>query len=184
MLNDDRLRRWQPEHYVTLAKLLLDYGIEVVLTGGPGDAWIQPLFAPLPVTDLIGQCTLPQTLALLDEADLLVTHDTGPLHLAGIARCSIVTIFGPTDPRGRLPQRPGTVALWGGEGFACRPCYDAHSFAPCPSNDCMSQVTPALVLAEIQTLLAARAANTLPPPRIVVPPSSVASVAFPLRPLC
>jgi len=169
MLADDVLRRWQPERYVTLAKLLFERGIEVVLIGGPGDAWVQPLFAELPVTDLIGLHTLPQTLALLDEADLLVTHDTGPLHLAGIARCSIVSIFGPTDPHGRLPQRPGTVALWGGEGFACRPCYDGHSFAPCPSNDCMAQIAPAQVLIEIEALLAARAAGTLAPPRVVAP---------------
>jgi heptosyltransferase-2 len=182
LMNDDRLRRWQPEHYVVLAKLLIEHGIDVVLIGGPGDAWIQPLFASLPVTDLIGQHTLPQTLALLDEADLLVTHDTGPLHLAGITRCSIVSIFGPTDPRGRLPQRPGTVALWGGEGFACRPCYDGHNFAPCPSNDCMSQITPAMVLAEIQTLLAARAAGTLPPPHIATPPSLASVAASPSRP--
>lgn len=166
LLADDLLRRWQPEHYVALAKLLLGKGFEVLLIGGPGDAWIQPLFADLPVSDLIGRCTLPETLALLDQADVLVTHDTGPLHLGGIARCSIVAIFGPTDPRGRLPQRPGTVALWGGERFACRPCYDGYGFAPCPSNDCMAQITPTMVLAEAQTLLAARATGTLPPPRI------------------
>jgi heptosyltransferase-2 len=154
MMADDILRRWQPENYVTLAESLVGREIEVVLIGGPGDAWIQPLFNDLPVTDLIGKLTLPQTLALLDDADVLVTHDTGPLHLAGITRAGIVSIFGPTDPHGRLPQRPGTVALWGGEGFACRPCYDAHSFAPCPSNDCMAEVTPAMALAEIQKLFA------------------------------
>jgi len=154
IMADDVLRRWQPEHYVALTQLLLACNIEVVLIGGPGDAWIQPLFAGLSVTDLIGKLSLPQTLSLLDEADVLVTHDTGPLHLAGITRTGIVGIFGPTDPRGRLPQRPGTVAIWGGEGFACRPCYDAHSFAPCPSNDCMAEVTPAMVLTEIENLFA------------------------------
>jgi len=173
MLADDLLRRWQPENYVALAASLLDHGIEVVLIGGPGDAWIQPQFSSLPVTDLIGQLALPQTLALLDEADVLVTHDTGPLHLAGITRTGIVSIFGPTDPRGRLPQRPGTVAIWGGEGFACRPCYDGHSFAPCPANDCMAQITPTMVLAEVLKLLEARAAGTLLPPRIAIPPSTI-----------
>ncbi len=165
MMADDILRRWQPENYVALARELTGQGIEVVLIGGPGDAWIQPLFAALPVTDLIGKLTLPETLALLDEADVLVTHDTGPLHLAGITRTAIVSIFGPTDPHGRLPQRPGAVALWGGEGFACRPCYDAHSFAPCPSNDCMAQITPGMVLAEMQALLQ----NPQAPPRVLAP---------------
>ena len=165
MMADDVLRRWQPENYVALATALIEQGTEVVLIGGPGDAWIQPLFITLPVMDFIGKLTLPATLALLDGADVLVTHDTGPLHLAGITRVAIISIFGPTDPHGRLPQRPGTVAIWGGEGFACRPCYDAHSFAPCPSNDCMAEITPAMVVAEIEALLASPKA----PPRITAP---------------
>lgn len=154
MMADDVLRRWQPEHYLALTHLLIERNFEVVLIGGPGDAWVQPAFAGLPVTDLIGKLTLPQTLALLDEADAMVTHDTGPLHLAGITRTCVVGIFGPTDPHGRLPQRAGTVALWGGEGFPCRPCYDAHSFAPCPANLCMTEITPPMVLAEVEALLA------------------------------
>jgi heptosyltransferase-2 len=167
MMADDVLRRWQPENYVALTHLLLAGNVEVVLIGGPGDAWIQPLFNINGVTDLIGKLTLPQTLALLDEGDVLVTHDTGPLHLAGITRAGIVSIFGPTDPHGRLPQRPGAVAVWGGEGFACRPCYDAHSFAPCPSNDCMAEVTPSFVMVLVMELLNDRSK----PPRIVTPPS-------------
>ena len=178
MMADDLLRRWQPESYVALAARLLHQGIEVVLIGGPGDAWVQPHFAALaaaghPIYDLIGQHSLQQTLALFDEADVLVTHDTGPLHLAGITRCSIVGIFGPTDPRGRLPQRAGTVALWGGEGFACRPCYDGRSFPACPANDCMAQVTPALVHEQVTRLLAERATSSLGPPRVLTPASTV-----------
>ena len=173
LLADDALRRWPPELYVRLAELLLARNLQVVLIGGADDAWIQPIFQHLAVTDLIGRCTLPQTLALLDSAQVLITHDTGPLHLAGITRTSIVAIFGPTDPRGRLPQRAGTVALWGGEGFACRPCYDGHSFAPCAANDCMRQVTPQMVVAETLKLLAARAAGELPSPCVVTPLSTV-----------
>ena len=165
LLRDDLLRRWPPELYVELTRLLLARNYEVVLIGGPDDTWISPSFAALPVTDLIGNLPLTQTLALLDAADLLVTHDTGPLHLAGITRCSIVTLFGPTDPHGRLPHRPGTVALWGGAGFACRPCYDGRDFAPCPANDCMRQLTPQYVFAQIQSLLA----DPHQPPRIAAP---------------
>jgi heptosyltransferase-2 len=109
----------------------------------------------------------------MDEADVVVTHDTGPLHLAGITRTGIVTLFGPTDPHGRLPQRLGTVALWGGEGFSCRPCYDAHGFPDCPSNDCMRQLTPAMVLTEVLAMIGDRARGELRPPRVMVPPSSM-----------
>ena len=166
LLADDALRRWPAESYVILATLLLAQNVEVVLIGGPDDAWIQPLFAGLAVTDLIGTLTLPQTLALLDSGTVLVTHDTGPLHLAGITGAGIVALFGPTDPRGRLPQRPGTLALWGGEALPCRPCYDGHTFAACPRNECIRQYTPEMVLAEVLAMLHDRADGRLLPPRI------------------
>ncbi|MES2391444.1 MAG: glycosyltransferase family 9 protein [Acidobacteriota bacterium] len=164
MMRDDALRRWPVESYVSLASTLFLRGFEVVLVGGPDDAWASPLFTHLPVVDLIGKLSLVETLSLLDSAAVTVTHDTGPLHLAGITSTAIVSLFGPTDPNGRLPQRPNAVALWGGEDFACRPCYDGRDFAACTHNGCIRQLTPSMVLAEIDLLLAARteSRNLLP----------------------
>ena len=173
LLADDALRRWPAENYVRLAAMLLARNLEVVLVGGPGDEWVQPLFASFPVTDTIGRLPLPETLALLDSAEVTVTHDTGPLHLAGITRTGIVALFGPTNPREKLPQRPGAVALWGGEGFSCRPCYDGRTFAPCPANDCLRQLTPEHVFEEVLAMLKDRAGGTLVPPQIRVPVSTV-----------
>jgi len=153
LLRDDALRRWPIENYVALAAALLQFGHEVVLSGGPDDAWAAPAFAHLSAVNVIGKHSLLETLSLLDSAAVTVTHDTGPLHLAGITSTAIVAIFGPTDPRGRLPQRANTVALWGGEGFACRPCYDGRDYASCQNNGCMQQITPAMVFGEIQALL-------------------------------
>ncbi len=169
LLRDDALRRWPLASYVAVAENLLTRGYEVVLAGGPDDTWTSPAFAPLVAVhalcrDTIGTLTLPETLALFDSAALTVTHDTGPLHLAGITRASVLAIFGPTDPRGRLPQRSNCVALWGGEGFACRPCYDGRDYAPCSRNLCVEQVTPAMVVTEAEALLdAVRQARELLP---------------------
>ncbi len=159
LMRDDALRRWPAERYVELARMLLAHEVEVVLTGGPDDGWVRPLFAGLAATNLldrIGQDSLIETLALLNEADVLVTHDTGPLHLGGITRVGIVTVFGPTDPRGRLPQRPGALAIWGGERLACRPCYDGRDFAACSSNQCMQVVSAKQVTERVLTMLADR----------------------------
>ena len=169
LMRDDALRRWPIENYVTLASALLARGYEVVLSGGPGDTWATPYFANLPVTDAIAKFTLLETLAVLDSADVMVTHDTGPLHLAGLTSCGIVTIFGPTDPRGRLPQRHNTVALWGGEGFACRPCYDGRNYAPCHNNGCIQQISPAMAFGEIETLLATMRDGKTQLPRVRAP---------------
>ena len=169
LLRDDALRRWPLQNYTQLVAGLLQAGHDVVLAGGPDDAWASTAFAQLAVTDLIGKLSLVNTLALLDSADVTVTHDTGPLHLAGITRSAIVTVFGPTDPHGRLPQVPNAVALWGGEGFGCRPCYDGHDYAPCRHNGCMEQVTPAMALAEVEHVLRSVAAGERASPRVIMP---------------
>jgi heptosyltransferase-2 len=188
IVRDDLLRRWPPEHYAQLARLLLKPNalpqpVELLLLGGPDDTWVRPHFAslapshPNTITDLIGTLTLTQTLALLESTDLFLTHDTGPLHLAGLTRTSLLTLFGPTDPRGRLPHRPNALALWGGEDLPCRPCYDGHTFAPCPSNDCLRTLTPEAVLPHLQRLLAARTAST--PAFTPRPPTLVSLQASP-----
>lgn len=173
MLRDDALRRWPLESYVATARALVTRGIEVVLAGGPDDGWVLPAFDGVGVTDLIGKLTLTETLALLDESDVMVTHDTGPLHLAGMTRVGVVSIFGPTDPQGRLPQRANTVALWGGEGFACRPCYDGRDYAPCLHNGCVRQITTAMVVREVEAVMEQRRPGHAMPPRVVTPTSTV-----------
>jgi heptosyltransferase-2 len=169
LMRDDALRRWPVECYAELAAALLRAGCEVMLVGGPEDIWASGAFAGMEVVDAIGRFSLVETLALLESAEVTVTHDTGPLHLAGITSTGIVAIFGPTDPRGRLPQRENCVALWGGEGFACRPCYDGRDYAPCTHNGCMRQVTPAMVLGEVERLLKARREGIALLPRVIVP---------------
>ena len=167
-LRDDALRRWPVESYAALARALAP-ACEVVLAGGADDRWVLPLFAGLDIVDCIGRCSLLETLGLLGASDLLVTHDTGPLHLAGLTPIGIVSVFGPTDPHARLPQRPGALAIWGGEGFACRSCYDGRDYAACHRNDCIRQVTPAMVLAQIHALLDDRRTGQLRPARVLEP---------------
>lgn len=169
LLRDDALRRWPVEAYAELAAVLVQGGAEVVLAGGPEDGWASAAFAAVGVADLIGKLSLVETVSLLDSSEVTVTHDTGPLHLAGITSSAVVAIFGPTDPRGRLPQRENCIALWGGEGFACRPCYDGREYAPCTHNGCIRQVTPALVLEQVERLLAAGRAGERLPPQVIVP---------------
>jgi heptosyltransferase-2 len=169
MLRDNPLRRWPLERYVAVAGELVRRGHEVLLVGGPEDMWVLEPFSGLDVVDAIGRFSLPETLALLELAEVTVTHDTGPLHLAGITSTAIVSIFGPTRPHSFMPQRENCVALWGGEGFACRPCYDGRDFALCTHNGCVRQVTEAMVLDEIERMIEAKRSGVSVAPRVVVP---------------
>jgi heptosyltransferase-2 len=154
LLRDDAQRRWPLDSYYTLAQILLDKGYEVVLSGGPGDLWVEPRFSGLPVESRIAQWSIPQTLAFYQSCDCVITHDTGPLHLAGLMECGLVGLFGPTAPSKAIPRRKGVIGLWGGERLACRPCYDGRSFAKCDWNGCMISISPQRVAAAVESLLA------------------------------
>lgn len=165
MLRQQILRRWPSENYAALARTMLERGWEVVLLGGPDDGWVRSYFEGIAVVDRIGEFSLPQVISACDDCDAVVSHDTGPLHLAGLSRARVVALFGPTDPGNFMPRRPGLVGIWGGEGFACRPCYDGRNFAPCTSNGCMQQITVEMVMTQLDELLAGAAGPT----RLVLP---------------
>ena len=157
MVRQQTLRRWPADRYAILAAALLDRGDEVVLLGGPEDGWVRPHFGALAghprLIDCIGGTALPEFISLADTCSLVVTHDTGPLHLAGLSHAPVLALFGPTDPGSFLPRRPGIRVLWGGEGMACRPCYDGRNFAPCESNGCMQSITVESVLCTVDEML-------------------------------
>ena len=175
VLGEQVLRRWPVENYERLAETLLNRGWEVALIGGPDDAWVPSHFQHLPVTDLIGKLSLPEVVSALDGCDAVVSHDTGPLHLAGLSEAPVIGIFGPTDPATFQPRRDFSVAIWGGHGFACRPCYDGRNFAPCQFNGCMHQVSPELVMREIDRLLNDHDQGEISRWRIVFPDDGGAS---------
>lgn len=158
-LHDDPQRRWPISHYVELATALSARGYEVVVAGGPDDAWASQAFAGLPVKDFIGRLSLVESVGLFDKCDLVISHDTGPFHLATLSSASVLALFGPTNPGERSPSRPGIRVLWGGESLACRPCYDGREYALCSDNRCMKMISPGLVLAAAEEMLAEASAR-------------------------
>jgi heptosyltransferase-2 len=152
---DNPLRRWPLERYAVLAELLAAKGRRVLLTGGTDDAWVRSAFAGVPVIDLIGSTTLPGLFALYSRCAAVVTHDSGPMHLARLAAAPVVGLFGPTLPAMFLRESADAIVLWPGAALACAPCYDGIEFAACADNRCMQLIDPVDVAARVDSLLAA-----------------------------
>jgi heptosyltransferase I len=96
------LRNWQAERYAAVANHAQAKGWQVVLCGGRstleremGDAILS--FMPTPAIDLIGKDTLKQLLALLARADLVLTPDSGPAHMANAMGTKVLGLFACTD---------------------------------------------------------------------------------------
>jgi len=138
---DDAVRRWPLQRYVELAERLVAAGHEIVLVGSRGDLWVREAFAGVDrCTDRVGETSLPELLAVLGTCDAVVTHDSGPMHLARIAGTPLVAMFGPTLPQEKVPAGAAGRILSGGEDLPCRPCYDGRRFADCPAVPCMASI--------------------------------------------
>lgn len=151
-LRDDTLRRWPLEHYAALAAKLIQEGWQVALGGAPSDTWTRAAFHTLSLEDHIGQGGLEETLDFCASASVVITHDSGPLHLAVAAGVPVVALFGPTLPGEKIQPDRRVKILWGGEALACRPCYDGKNYAPCSDNVCLNSVGVDQVIAAVREL--------------------------------
>ena len=96
-------RNWYPERYAALADHAAAQGWRVVLCGGRSELERQTTDAILaamrhPALDLVGKDTLKQLPALLARADLLVTPDSGPMHIANAVGTKVLGLHAATDP--------------------------------------------------------------------------------------
>lgn len=152
-----RAKRWPLPYWVTLAGQLLAGGRAVVLAGGPEERSLGRAIraqAGDAVADLVGRTTLPELLALLERASVVVSGDSGPLHLAIAVGRPVVAIYGPTDPRQSGPYRAARATLVRHE-LPCSPCYRLDRVADCPLGHtlCQRLVTPQRVYHAVEDLL-------------------------------
>lgn len=153
VLADDALRRWPIDHYVELIRKFSCYPCHIAMIGSESDHWIVPHLGNLPVHCLIGKMNLLESISFLKGAALFVTHDSGPLHLAKLAQCPTIGLFGPTNPCEKVAPQENIEVLWGGKHLSCRPCYAGKSYAPCTENRCLKDLQPLEVFETARKML-------------------------------
>jgi ADP-heptose:LPS heptosyltransferase len=154
------IKQWPESRFREVAAALVrDRGASIVFTGTPAE---RPQIAiareGLPaerVHDLTDTADLLTVAAVLERLDLLVTGDTGPMHLAHAVGTPIVAVFGPSDPARYAPRglRDRVVRI----DLPCSPCNRIRRPpARCTGHtpDCLSGVETAAVLAAIDDVLA------------------------------
>ena len=105
------VKQWDPQRFGEVAqKLAASRRATILLTGSTADrplvAQVKSLLPPSSVIDVTDSVDLLTLAALLAQSDLLVTGDTGPMHLAHAVGTPIVAVFGPSDPRRYAPRGP------------------------------------------------------------------------------
>ncbi len=153
-------KRWPGSHWAALADTMIErHGFKVILTGSESERCISDTIVARmehrPVV-LTGETTVDELLAVLARCDLVISGDSGPLHLAVALGRPTVSIYGPTDPAlyGPAP-RPGQPAMVIRKGLKCSPCYTLRAIAECPHGQpsCMIDLTVnQVVLAALEVL--------------------------------
>lgn len=103
--------------------------------------------------NLCGAYSFAQLIHVLERCDLVISGDSGPMHLAAALGKKQIAIFGSTHPRlGFAPQNPHAKVIC--LNLSCQPC-SLHGANRCPLGhfDCMMKIKPADLMREIQTIL-------------------------------
>lgn len=139
-------KAWPKAHFTALCGRLDEEGIPWFVLGR-GDA-----FFPGDKRDLTNMTSLRESAALLAASKVLVSGDSGPMHLAGAVNTPVVALFGPTTREwGFFPAGPRDVVLE--KDLDCRPC-SLHGKKGCPNScECLALIRPEDVLAALNGII-------------------------------
>jgi heptosyltransferase II len=144
-------KRWPAAHFARLAQLL---DMPVLLFGSGKDA---PLceeiaaLAPLQCTNLAGKTSLTQAITAQAASKLIVTNDSGLMHVAAALDVPQVAIFGSSSPLHTPPLSSAAQVVWLKNDAAyqppldCAPCFERE--CPLGHTRCLHDITPQMVLA-------------------------------------
>ncbi len=151
-------KMWLKENFIQLGSLLQQkYHTSIILFGGTDDvAHCSEIAGKMrtEATNLAGKLTLLEIAAAMDLCDVVVTNDTGLMHLAAARKRKVVAIFGPTlQEFGFFPYGTESVVIER-IGLRCRPCSHIGS-ARCPRGHfkCMKEIHVEDVLRHVETVL-------------------------------
>jgi ADP-heptose:LPS heptosyltransferase len=164
-------RRWPADRFAATLRAVADDPVNIVVVGSAhdrthADAVISQAARPNRIINLAGRITVPELSALASRAAVMLSNDSGPLHIGTAAGISTVALFGPETP---VLYRPLLVKSAQRHEIhyaklACSPCIFVHDdkelscwFA---EAKCMTAIEPQAVLASIRTLLLEKSGDT------------------------
>jgi len=137
-------KRMPVERLIELSNLI---EAPIYLIGGPSEKAAGESFQQsknLNVENLCGMLTIDQSASVIQQAKLVITHDTGMMHIASALRKPIVSLWGNTIPEfGMYPFYPKGMDLnmsFEVQGLSCRPCSKiGHQACPKKHFKCMNE---------------------------------------------
>lgn len=146
-----KANKWPGENFSRLAEIIKSrFGVKSVITGGREDISSSITIAANAndcSINLAGKTTIPELKEIIAGSELVVSCDTGPMHLAVALNKPVVALFGPSDPR-RTGPLYGVVIQ---KPISCAPCNKRN----CNDPKCMREITPQDVLGRMEFIWSA-----------------------------
>jgi ADP-heptose:LPS heptosyltransferase len=107
--------------------------------------------------NLTGQLNIRQLAAIIEAADVVITPDTGPMHIAEAVHTPHVDLFSAWPPYLRVSYYKYAYPIWKGAGLRCAPCYSA--LGPCPHLTCFARITDEEIYGQVDKALSTVSSN-------------------------
>lgn len=147
-------KNWPTDFFAKVVDLL-HQDFKIVLCGGKAEVKLGRKIqakAGVTVINAIGRTSVLEMAAILERAVVVVTGDTGPLHIAAALGVPTVALFGPTDPEIYAPQGSQHAVL--SHKLACSFCHKVT--CPLGHGHCMLSITPEEVVQQVYRSAAGR----------------------------
>ncbi len=141
-------KRWPARHFAALARALAERGRRVWLIGSPADRAAGDEIAKLAhgaAINLCGRTDLAAAIDLLSVPEVVVSNDSGLMHVAAALGRPLVALYGSSSPAHTPPLAPARLVSL---GIECSPCFQRE--CPLGHFKCMNELAPERVLAEIR----------------------------------
>lgn len=145
------IKHWPIKNWITLAKMLINEGYQVALTGGPDDSEALSELEKRFPDNIVKTGGIGEFANLVNSSDMLVCVDSAPMHIGVGLRKPVVALFGPTDEKKLLPEYPLFIPVKN-DALSCRPCLWARRASSCKNPDCLN-IKPDYVLGIITSVL-------------------------------
>ncbi len=147
-------KRYPKEKFTELCDLLLEKDFKIFLTGGIADKSISEFILKNTINknviDATGEFSFKESAELISRAELLITNDSAPLHLANAVGTKVFAIFGATIPAFGFYPYGKEDKIFETDGLKCRPC-SIHGGNECPVRtfECMERIHPVSLINSI-----------------------------------
>jgi lipopolysaccharide heptosyltransferase II len=150
-------KRWGDGRFITLAEKLNKKGLAVVIVGAENEKRIgEKIIAGRYGLNLAGKTSLIESAAVIRKSQLLVSGDSGVLHIAAGLGIPTVALFGPSNIRKWAPKGEQHIVV--SRNQPCSPCSEFGNTPQCPINaKCMADIKVADVLASVDKLIGNKA---------------------------